>query len=159
MAATDVVVRLTTVGVLTDRTAEYASASDVAGDQGFLTPTNDRDVVLADVDGDGWLDIITAPTLTDNAAKHLSHPRVYMNLGEIDGVRQGFRYEDARIPQMHDTAGPRFCGISAGDLTGDGRPELFFSDYDDGGAQIFDFNDRLLVNDGDGFFTDRRSCG
>jgi hypothetical protein len=142
-------------GVLTDRTAEYASASDVAGDQGFLTPTNDRDVVIADVDGDEWLDIITAVTLTDNDAKHLSHPRVYMNLGEIDGAWQGFRYEDARIPQMHDTAGPRFCGISAGDLTGDGRPELFFSDYDNGGEQIFDFNDRLLVNDGNGFFTDQ----
>ena len=141
-------------GVLTDRTAEYASASDVAGDQGFLTPTNDRDVVLADVDGDGWLDIITAVTQTDNDEKHLSHPRVYMNLGEIGGIWQGFEYQDARIPQLHATAGPRFAGISAGDLTGDGRPELFFSDYDKGGGQIFDFNDRLLVNDGNGFFTD-----
>lgn len=111
-------------GVLVDRTAEYAVASDVAGDQGFLTPTNDRDVVLADVDGDGWLDIVTAVTLTDNEAKPLSHPRVYMNLGETGGVWHGFEYQDARIPQMHPTAGPRFCGISAGDLTGDGRPEL-----------------------------------
>ncbi|MCZ6445853.1 MAG: VCBS repeat-containing protein, partial [Planctomycetota bacterium] len=69
-------------GVLIDRTAQYASASDVPGDQGFLTPTNDRDVVLADVNNDGFLDIITAVTLTDNQAKHLSHPRVYINLGK-----------------------------------------------------------------------------
>ena len=143
-------------GVLTDRTAQFASASDVAGDMGFLTPTNDRDVVLVDVDGDQWLDIVTAVTLTDNDAKHLSHPRVYMNLGEIDGVWQGFRYEDARIPQMHATAGPRFCAVSAGDVTGDGAPDLFFSDYDDGPTpQIFDFNDRLLINDGNGFFSDQ----
>ena len=32
-------------GVLVDRTVEYASVSDVAGLQGFLDPTNDRDVV------------------------------------------------------------------------------------------------------------------
>ena len=55
-------------GVLIDRTAAYAIDSDVSGDQGFLTPTNDRDVTLADVDGDGWLDVITAVTLTDNAS-------------------------------------------------------------------------------------------
>jgi hypothetical protein len=73
-------------GVLTDRTAQYASASDVPGDQGFLTPTSDRDVALADVDGDGWLDSITAVALTDNEPKHLSHPRIYVNKGEIDGV-------------------------------------------------------------------------
>ena len=46
-------------GVLVDRTALYASASDVAGDSGFLTPTNDRDVLLVDVTGDGRLDLVT----------------------------------------------------------------------------------------------------
>ncbi len=146
-------------GVLTDRTAQYAADSDVAGDQGFLTPTNDRDVTLADVNGDGWLDIITAVTLTDNQAKHLSHPRIYINKGEIDGAWQGFRYEDARIPVLHATAGPRFCAVSAGDVTGDGAPDLFFSDYDAGApAQIFDFNDRLLVNDGNGNFSDQTTA-
>jgi len=54
-------------GVLVDRTSDFASSSDVAGDNGFLTPTNDRDVILADVTGDGWLDIVTAVTLADAA--------------------------------------------------------------------------------------------
>ena len=49
-------------GQLVDRSAAYASASDVPGDSGFLTATNDRDVVIADVDNDGWLDVITATT-------------------------------------------------------------------------------------------------
>ena len=142
-------------GVLTDRTADYAVGSSIVGDLGFLTPTNDRDVVLVDVNGDQWLDIVTAPTLTDNDAKHLSHPRVYINQAEIDGVWQGFRYEDGLIPQMHATAGPRFCGVSAGDVTGDGFPDLFFSDYDAPAGQIFDFNDRLLINDGAGGFSDQ----
>ncbi|HEU4418844.1 MAG TPA: VCBS repeat-containing protein, partial [Planctomycetota bacterium] len=51
-------------GVLTDRTATLASASSVVGSQGFLDATNDRDVVAVDVNGDGWLDLVTATTLT-----------------------------------------------------------------------------------------------
>ncbi|MCH8252889.1 MAG: VCBS repeat-containing protein [Planctomycetes bacterium] len=141
-------------GILVDRTTEYATDSDIPGDLGFNTPTNDRDIALVDVDGDGWLDMVTVVTLTDNQAKHLSHPRIYMNKGEIDGVWQGFKYEDARFPLLHPTAGPRFCSVGTGDVTGNGVPDLYFGDYDSGGTQIFDFNNRLLINDGNGFFTD-----
>ncbi len=144
-------------GVLVDRTNEYATASDISGDNGFNTPTNDRDIILVDVDGDGWLDMVTATTLTDNQAKHISHPRVYMNLRDDppgSGIWQGFEYQDARIPQMHPTAGPRFCSVAAGDVTGDGAPDLYFGDYDSGPAQQYDYNNRLLINDGNGFFTD-----
>ena len=97
-------------GVLVDRTDEYATASDVNGDNGFDTATNDRDVILVDVDGDGWLDMVTAVTLTDNQAKHLSHPRVYMNLRDDppdSGIWQGFDQHAALIPQMHATAGAK----------------------------------------------------
>jgi len=144
-------------GVFVDRTADYAQASDIAGDLGFNTPTNDRDVVLTDVNNDGWLDIVTATTLTDSQAKHISHPRVYMNLGEDGGKWQGFEYQDARIPEMHPTAGPRFCSVAAGDVTGDGYADLYFGDYDSGGPMIFDYNNKLLVNVGaaaPGFFVD-----
>ncbi len=141
-------------GVLTDRTSKYATATDVAGDNGFLTATNDRDVILHDLDLDGWLDMITVTTLTDNSTKELSHPRIYMNLGEIAGVWQGFRFENDRIPRMHQTAGPRFCSLAVDDLTGDGYPDLYFGDYDSGTTQIFDYNNRLLINDGNAFFAD-----
>jgi len=141
-------------GILVDRTAEYASDSDVGGDNGFQTATNDRDIAIVDVNGDDWPDLITATTLTDNQAKHLSHPRVYLNLGEQAGVWQGFEHQDARIPQMHATAGPRFCSVAAGDLTGNGSPDLYFGDYDSGGTQIYDYNNKLLINDGTGNFTD-----
>ncbi len=146
-------------GVLVDRTSEFASASDVAGDQGFLTPTNDRDIQLADLNGDGWLDIVTAPTLTDNQAKHLSHPRVYINLGEDgNGDWLGFEFQDARIPEMHPTAGPRFCSVATGDVDGDGDLDLYFGDYDSGGFQISDYNNKLLINDGNGFFADETNA-
>ncbi len=141
-------------GVLVDRTAEYATATDVSGDSGFFTPTNDRDVIFVDVNGDDWLDMVTCTTLMDNAPKHESHPRIYMNLGEDNGFWQGFRYEEARIPQMHASASPRFCSVASGDIDDDGDEDLYFGDYDSGPSQIYDFNNRLLMNDGAGNFTD-----
>ena len=146
-------------GVLVDRTALYASASDVGGDQGFLTPTNDRDVVLADVDNDGWLDIVTAPALALGQPKHVSHPRVYRNLGDAGGW-QGFLFENDRIPQFLTLGGnpeaPAFCGVAAGDIDDDGDADLHFTDYDTGGGSgSKDLNDRLLINDGTGFFSDQ----
>jgi hypothetical protein len=152
-------------GVLTDMSASLAAtSSDVPGDQGFLTPTNDRDVVIADVDGDTWLDVITAPTISDGDPKHIGHPRVYMNLGEDGGgTWLGLDFQNARVPQFFhfgngSMQNPRFCSVDAGDITGNGLPDLYFGDYDSGiGSQQApnaDLNDRLLTNDGTGFFTD-----
>ena len=142
-------------GVLTDETALHASASDVPADQGFLTPTNDRDVELVDVDGDAWPDVVTAPTRSDGDPKHIGHPRVYRNLAAGPGWL-GLRHEDARVPQLLDFGSgspqnPSFCGVSSGDLTGNGFPDLYFIDY---GSSAADLNDRLLINDGAGYFSD-----
>ena len=120
-------------GVMTDRTSTLAPD--------FLDATDDRDVMLVDVDGDTWLDIVTAGTFNEP-------PRVLMNLREAGGTWQGFDYEasDNRMPTF--SPGPQFCALGVGDVTGDGSPDLFFSDYDNS------LEDRLLINDGDGFFTD-----
>ena len=150
-------------GVLTDRTAQYASASDTPGDGGFLTATTDRDVVLTDVDQDGWLDVVTTTALMDGSPKWLSHPRVYRNLGEVGGAWQGLVHEAARIPQLFTAGGnpvaSRSNAVLAGDVTGDGYPDLYLVDHDSGVggySQPFgtDLDDRLLINDGTGFFAD-----
>ncbi len=153
-------------GVLVDRSAELASAADVLGDQGFLTPTNDRDVVLADLDGDGFPEVVTSTEQSPGMPKAISHPRIYANLGSDAGGWAGLRFEDARFPQLlHNVSGvpltPRFAAVDAGDLNLDGSIDLYFGDHDTG-TTLFgglepaaeDSNDRLLLNDGNGFFTD-----
>ena len=151
-------------GVLNNAT-NMATASDVPGDQGFNTPTNDRDVVLVDMDNDGDLEIATATTLSDSDPKHIGHPRIYDNLGGTGASWNGYRFEAGRSPQLvHFGNGqprnPRFCSVAGGDVTGDGFADLYFGDYDSSGAggsgqpSGFDLNDRLWVNDGSGFFSD-----
>ncbi|MCP3905702.1 MAG: hypothetical protein GY715_18910 [Planctomycetes bacterium] len=148
-------------GVYVDRTTQYASASTVtlqggATSEGLLDLTNDRDVALVDVNGDEWLDIVTATTLSSSGGKAISHPRVYLNLGEDAGEWQGFVFDDEdRFPTM--PAEPRFCSVSAGDLDGDGDQDIYMGDYQQGGARPVDLNDRLFMNDGDGYFTDESS--
>ena len=153
-------------GVLVDRTATLAADSDVVGDLGFLSATNDRDVVIADLDGDGFPEVVTATEQTVGLGKAVSHPRVYKNLGVGPEGWRGLRYEESRIPELlHFVSGlpfpPRFTAVAAGDIDGDGDVDLYFGDHDTGtalfgGVQPFteDLEDRLLLNDGTGFFTD-----
>lgn len=126
-------------GVMTDRTATLAPD--------FLDPTDDREVDLADVDGDTWLDIVTAGTFNEQ-------PRILINLGSVGGVWQGYDYQPLRLPVLLSPTGngPKFCGLGVGDVTGDGRPDLYFTDYEN------NLEDRLLINDGLGFFTDETAA-
>jgi hypothetical protein len=165
-------------GVLTDQTATYAATAIGIPvgftDTGFLAAANNRDVIIIDVNGDNWLDVVTATTISDGLPKHVGHPRVYINQGMVGPVWGGLVYDNNRIPAMLTSSlgpqgqaqtptlgfNPRFCSVTGGDLTGDNRPELYFGDYDSSGDSGsgepagIDFNQKLLLNDGAGNFTD-----
>lgn len=156
-------------GTLVDRTSQYGVASLSPGDQGLEEPLDCRDLELADLDGDGWLDLVSTQTdLTNDTSasgKRTTHPRIYMNLG-VDGSGNwlGFRHEDARIPQLLVVPSGvngvvRFCDGAVGDIDSDGDIDLYFVDYDtDENGHVepstSDLNDRMLFNDGAGYFTD-----
>ena len=120
-------------GNLVDRTAQFIS--------GFNIPTDDRDVQLFDADNDGWLDIVTVTTFSEN-------PSLYINQGnDANGDWLGY----VNSPNWFSPAfpvGPKFCGVGVGDVNMDGYDDLYFVDYDNF------LDNRLLMNNGDGTFTD-----
>ena len=145
-------------GVLTDRSSTL-TLSTVPGSTAFLDATNDRDVVIADVNGDTWLDVVTCTTLTAGQAQYIRVPRVYINLGETGGVWQGLLFDDPlRIDDTPWGGHHRFCSVAAGDVDGDGDLDLYFGDYQQGGTRPNDIDDRLLINDGTGYFTDESAA-
>ena len=146
-------------GVLTDRTAEYGQASDISGYSGLLDATNDRDVEAVDINNDGWLDLLTATTMSDHVNSILGQPRAYINLGDdANGNWRGFRFEVDRIPTLFARGGtaanPRFCDMAIADYNGDGFVDIFYTDYDTpetSGTLCYDLN-------GDGDTADAGEC-
>ncbi len=111
----------------------------------FIThPTDARDVLIADLDDDGWLDVVFATTF--NTA-----PVLYRNQGaNAQGQWLGLQDESTRLPTNWNVDVLQFCAVTAGDVNGDGKLDLYFANYDfDLGA-----DDVLLINDGHGHFLD-----
>ncbi len=120
-------------GVLVNRTAELAP-------QFLQSPTDARDVFLADIDSDGWTDVIIANTFEQQ-------PKLYRNLGN-DGndVWLGLADESFRFPVIAVTGPLQFCALWADDVTGDGATDIYFNNY--GGAaagQAFDVDFDVAV--------------
>ena len=56
---------------------------------------------MADVNVDGWLDVVSISTNSLADPKHIGHPRVYINLGDDEaGQWRGLQFDNDRIPQM-----------------------------------------------------------
>lgn len=135
-------------GVLTDQTDTYLPE--------FADFTNDRDIILVDVDNDGWDDIVTAAACNDcNAGQVTSESRLYLNLG--DGGGPDWLGFGAPVVLFRGT---NFCHVAAGDVNGDGYADLHFVSYRDTTASpqsnlpacdpagSVDTEDQLMINGG-----------
>ncbi|MCH8033030.1 MAG: VCBS repeat-containing protein [Bacteroidetes bacterium] len=124
-------------GKLVDSTLHYAP-------EFISNPSDARDVLIIDIDGDNWDDVIVCNTFAQQ-------PILYHNLGNDEsGEWLGLQDETAsRFPLI--TVNPlQFCAVWGGDITGNGAPDIYFSNYNPSGLCF----DVLLINDGTGNFTD-----
>ncbi len=131
-------------GVMTDRTAELVPA--------FAVADNSRDVMVGEFNGDTWPDLIVANAGNDGS--NGQQPRIYINLG-VDGSGNwlGLEEQPGRLPILLSPGGsePNSCAVGVGDLTGNGVDDIYLVDYNNS------VEDRLLINDGSGNFTDETS--
>lgn len=131
-------------GVMTDRTL------DLAPD--MVVPDNSRDIQVGEFNGDNWPDVIVANAGNDGT--NGQQPRIYINLGnDAFGDWLGLEEQPGRLPQLLSSSGqePNSCAVGVGDLTGNGVDDLYLVDYNNS------LNDRLLINDGSGNFSDQTS--
>ena len=131
-------------GVMTDRTADLAP--------GMMIPDNSRDVQVGDFDGNNYPDVIVANAGNDGS--NGQQPRIYINLG-VDALGNwlGLDEQPDRLPELLSSSGanPNSCAVGVGDLTGNGVDDIYLVDYNNS------VEDRLLINDGNGYFTDQTS--
>jgi hypothetical protein len=136
-AKTDLLLMNDGNGILIDRT-------DILAPEFLTDPTDARDAISLDADGDGWMDIFIVNTFQDQ-------PKLYMNRGEDgNGDWLGFQDESTtRLPTVTLSA-IQFCAAAAGDLTGNDVPDIYMVNY----SQTELVEDVYFVNDGNGNFTE-----
>ncbi len=131
-------------GVLVDGTPAFVTD--------FLNPANyssARDCIACDVNGDGWPDLVIGNT--NNERPHLYINRCDDKNGTWRGLERVFNWYTIE-------AGVGFgmdcCGVTCGDVDGDGDMDLYFANYLGG---LTDDIDRLLINNGTGRFDEETS--
>ena len=100
-----------TVSVLLNTTTTGAATPTFSAQQAFATGTNPRAVVAADINGDGKLDLIVANW-------HSNTVSVLLNTTTAGGSTPSF------ASQQTFAAGSFPNSVTAGDLNGDGKPDL-----------------------------------
>ncbi|MBK8010955.1 MAG: VCBS repeat-containing protein [Deltaproteobacteria bacterium] len=98
-------------------------------------------VAAMDIEGDGDQDLVVPMSFSGDFTQ--GRPNILLI---NDGTGTFSRDTQGRLPSFDPTNNYSFC-VATGDVNGDGAPDLFVGE----GEQ----RQRLLVNDGDGFFVDQ----
>ena len=110
--------------------------SDVTEKMGLATlRVNGLGVRVADVDGDGWPDILVASDRTRNLLLHNLHGKF-----EEIGIASGFGYSN-------DGNARAGMGIDTADLTGNGLPSIAISNFESEGVGLFVNHGQLSFQD------------
>ncbi len=121
-------------GVLQDRTQQFAPGL-------ISTPMDTRDVVIADFDGDTWLDVVFS-NISGQA------PKFYRNRQNPGGQWLGLADESSRFGPVSTPSITSPCALWQGDIENDGDLDIYFCSYNGD-------TDFIMVNDGTGNFTDQ----
>ena len=91
--------------------SEWVLRNDLLGAK---TYDRARETAVADLNGDGWLDVVVVAA----GGGIGSHHNIYWNRGRVGAVWQGFQAQP-----IADASGPVDC-VEVADVTGDGAPDL-----------------------------------
>jgi hypothetical protein len=101
-------------------------------------------MAVADLNGDGNLDLVIPATNSDGMGPFLTPGNISVLLGNGDGT---FR------PNVDYTIGARATSVAIGDLNGDGKPDLVVSDFGGTGVTASKVGVvAVLLGNGDGTF-------
>jgi hypothetical protein len=126
--------------------------TDISDDLGLAEDQDIKQVLLADLDNDGWRDVVVSLWHPDESGLVFlgSTLRMYRNLGDGTFERQHPAAADSVMLGLA-------AGVSAGDLDRDGDLDLYVSVWKAGQSDSTCAN-RLLRNDRNWTFTDRAAA-